>query len=135
MASKNKGTAGAKKGLKRILEDIRGDRTHGAVYGILSQATSLAATMTPVDTSNLINSYAPPEIKETSNQTVGIVRNTAAYAAAVHGKPGTYLGKNEPRGGNRGNMWDPSGEPEFMTKGLEEVKPFVRRIIKEAYKP
>lgn len=116
---------------KRTFDTIEGKLTYTAVHAVLSQGGAMAATMTPVDTSNLINSQYAPEIQQGRGKTTGHVGYTARYAAAVHDAPGTLKGL--PRPGNRGNYWDPDGEPGFLTKGFEKIKPRINRILREVY--
>lgn len=116
---------------KRVFETIEGRMTYTAIHAILSQGGATAATMTPVDTSNLINSQYAPEIQQGRGKTTGHVGYTARYAAAVHSAPGVLEGL--PRPGNRGNYWDPNAEPGFLTKGFEKIQPRVPRILREVY--
>lgn len=140
------------KGIKRVkmrlaqkVQEIDGARTNAAVYAILSQGAAVAATMTPVDTSTLINSQTAPQLSHKTGKTTGTVGYTAKYAAAVHEAPGKL--KGQPRadfgrtragvafggGTGKGNYWDPAGEPGFLREGFEEIKPLVPRILKAAY--
>lgn len=140
-----KGIERVRANFQRLREEISDERTDRAVYAILSQGAAVAATMTPVDTGTLINSHFV-EIKTDSSGTVkGRSGYTASYAAAVHEAPGVLKGL--PRadfgstragvafggGTGQGNYWDPSGEPGFLRKGFEEIKPAIPRILKEAY--
>lgn len=127
-----KGVQAVKTNLRASLERIAGEKTHAGLYAILSQGATLAATMTPVDTSNLINSQYAPQIERRGTKTIGRVGYTASYAAAVHSAPGTLMGQDRP-GGN-GKFWDPSGEPGFLDKGFEELKPSIPAILKAVYR-
>lgn len=118
--------------LKASFDDIRGRKTREAVYVICSQGAGLAQTMTPIETSNLVNSQTEPRIGDTPTGVNGVVAYTAAYAAAVHEAPGTLKGQ-ERQSGN-GQYWDPSGEPGFLTKGFEEVKPMIPAILRKVYR-
>lgn len=127
-----KGIERVKLNLDKKIHEISNERTEKAVYMVASQGRALADTMTPVDTSNLINSGYAPEIEKTSSGMMAKVGYTANYAFAVHEKPGTLMG--EPRANGNGKYWDPSGEPQFLTKGFEELKPSIPKILREAYK-
>lgn len=116
----------------KILANASDKVTGRAVYAILSQGGALADTMTPIDTSTLVNSRYRPEIKTVDGKTTGTVGYTANYAAAVHSAPGTL--KGVPRPGNRGNHWDPDGEPGFLTKGFEKLQPSIPKILEEIYR-
>lgn len=120
-------------------------KTEKAIYTILSQGAALAAVITPVDTSNLINSQTKPEIRKAAYGWTGRVGYTASYAAAVHSMPGTL--KGQPRahfgqtaagvkfggGSETGTYWSPRGEPQFLTKGFEKLKPSIMQLLKAAY--
>lgn len=108
--------------LKKVFGDISGPRVEKTLTEVLIIASGYAATMTPIDTSNLINSQYR-KITAYGNRVVGAIGYTAAYAAAVHDKPGTLLGTNTPRSKSdpsRGNVWDPDAEPEFLRKAFED---------------
>jgi hypothetical protein len=108
--------------LKKIFGDIKGPKAEKTLTEVLITAAGFAATMTPIDTSNLINSQYR-KITAYGTRVVGAIGYTAAYAAAVHDAPGTLLGKNVPRDKNdpsRGNVWDKDGEPEFLRKAFED---------------
>jgi len=118
------------------VKEISYGRTEAALYAILSQGQAMAATMTPIDTSNLINSAYAPQISVEQGFATGHVGYTAEYAAAVHEAPGTLLGTNTPRDSNdpsRGNVWDPNAEPEFLRKGFDEIMPQIPRILRSVY--
>lgn len=117
--------------LKATFNDIKGQRTRDAVYTILSQGAGIAQTMTPIEQGNLINSQTEPRLGETPTGINGIVAYTAEYAGAVHEAPGTLRGQERPSGS--GQYWDPDGEPEFLTKGFEEVKPAIPAILRRIY--
>lgn len=115
--------------IKRHLNDIATTKTERAVYAVLSQGRALADTMTPIKTSNLINSGYAPDITVTATRVSGHIGYTAEYAAAVHEAPGTLRGQPRPDGS--GNYWAPRGEPKFLTKGFEQLD--VQSILKAAY--
>lgn len=108
--------------LKRVFGDIQGPRAEKTLTEVLITAAGFAATMTPIDTSNLINSQYR-KITAYGTRVVGAIGYTAAYAAAVHDAPGTLKGTNTPRSrtdASRGNFWDPDGEPGFLIKAFED---------------
>lgn len=117
-----KGLKEVRQRLKKELANISGTLPERALQEVLIVASGFAATMTPIDTSALINSQF--RMVETSGKKVkGTMGYTAAYAAAVHDKPGTLLGTNTPRSKSdpsRGNVWDPDAEPEFLRKAFED---------------
>lgn len=127
----NRGVQAVRVNLKRLEKEIAGTITNRGVFAILREGTAMAATMTPVDTGNLINSHFAA-IKQEGNRVVGHSGYTADYAEFVHDAPGTLKGQSRPD--NRGKYWAPSGEPEFLKKGFDEIKPRVIDILKEIYK-
>ena len=77
---------------------------------------SEAASMTPIDTSVLINSQFR-DIKAEAGRIVGTVGYTAAYALAVH----------DPA--NPQNFRRAGAEKEFLKKGFEQAEPNIRAVI------
>lgn len=127
-----RGIENVQRNMKAALEEISGARTHRAVYAILSQGQARAATMTPIDTSNLMNSMFGPQIFRAQSKMTGRVGYTAAYAAAVHDAPGKLKGLPRPK--NRGNYWDPSAEPGFLELGFKQIKTDAPRILEGIYR-
>lgn len=124
--------------LKKIFGDIQGPRAEKTLTEVLITAAGFAATMTPIDTSNLINSQYR-KITAYGTRVIGAIGYTAAYAAAVHDAPGTLLGTNTPRSSSdpsRGNFWDPDGEPEFLRKAFEgsDARAAIDAIVKRGMK-
>jgi hypothetical protein len=126
-----KGLKEVRQQLKTTFGKIKGPMVEKALVEVLITAGGFAATMTPIDTSNLINS-GYRKITAMNTKVVGVIGYTAAYAAAVHDAKGTLLGTNTPRSTtdpSRGNFWDPNAEPEFLKKAFEE--PDARAAIDE----
>lgn len=121
-----------KQGFRMKIEDISQAKTEGAVYAILSQGAAMAQTMTPIDTSTLINSQYAPQIETGRRGTTGSVGYTAAYAAAVHDAPGTLAG--QPRANGNGDYWDPNGRPGFLEQGFDDVKSSIPGILSRHYR-
>ena len=113
--------------LGKKIADIKGPQSDKAVFLILASGSAAATSMTPVDTGFLVNSLTAPQVANGAGR-VGFV---AKYAAAVHNKSGKLKGQQ--RSNNRGKYWDPSGEPKFLEKGFEEIKPSIPAILKKAY--
>ena len=82
---------------------------------------SEAASMTPIDTSVLINSQFR-NIDAQAGRIVGTVGYTAEYALAVH----------DPA--NPQNFRRASAEKEFLKKGFEQAEPNIRAVILGAIK-
>lgn len=125
------GIARVKANMKATFDEIRGNRTREAVHVILTQGAGIAQTMTPIDTSNLVNSQTAPRLGQNAQGVVGVVAYTAEYAAAVHDASGTLKGQERENG--NGQYWDPAGEPGFLEKGFEEVKPSIPKILRSVY--
>jgi len=119
-----KGLKEVRQQLKKVFGNINGPLTEKALTEVLITAAGFAATMTPIDTSNLINSQYR-KIEAVKGKVSGMLGYTAAYAAAVHDAPGTLLGTDTPRSSSnpsRGNVWDKDGEPEFLRKAFEDAE-------------
>jgi len=111
-----KGVKQAKAATKALVGRISGELTQRTVTEILIIGGGYAATMTPVDTSLLINSQYR-QVTHVFGATFGRLGYTAEYAAAVNAASGKLKGK--PRPDNRGTYWAPGGEPDFLRKGFE----------------
>jgi hypothetical protein len=115
--------------ITRIMGDISGPKAERAVTEALIIGGGMAATMTPVDTSNLINSQFRI-VRKVGTKINGQMGYTAAYAAAVHDAKGTLKGQaRDPNDGSRGNFWDPAAEPEFLKKGFEMTKAAIDAVV------
>lgn len=126
-----RGIKQVKNNMRKLQAEIQGRRTEAAVYAVLSQGGAAAATMTPVDTSTLINSHFV-EIRADGNKVTGRNGYSAEYAAAVHSALGVLKGQDRP--GNQGQYWDPNGEPHFLTAGFDQIAADVPRILRNAYR-
>ena len=116
--------------LNKLIGEISGPKAEKAITEVLIVGAGAAALMTPIDTSNLINSQYRI-VRQVGFTVRGMVGYTAKYAAAVHDKLGTGKGKpRDPGDPSRGNMWDPDAEPEFLRKGFEEHLADIERVIK-----
>lgn len=126
-----KGIERVKKQYKEKVQKISGELSYRSVYEILVTGAGAAGTMVPIETSNLINSQYAPQIQVDKGQVSGHIGYTANYAAAVHEAPGKLMGL--PRASGKGNYWDPAGEPKFLEKGFEMVKPNIPAILRKNY--
>lgn len=130
-----KGLDAAKKQTEQIIGRITGVMSERTVTEILIIGAGYASTLTPVDTSTLINSQYR-RVENGPNGVRGMVGYTAAYAAAVHAAKGTLRGTNTPRPKpGLGVYWAPDGEPQFLRKGFErdgkaDIEAAVRRGMK-----
>jgi len=133
-----KGLKEVRQSIRKAFVDISGSRAEKTLTEVLQTAAAFAANMTPIDTSNLVNSQYR-KINAYGTRVVGAIGYTAAYAAAVHDKPGTLLGTNTPRSKSdpsRGNVWDKDGEPEFLRKAFEDedARAAIDAVIKRGMK-
>lgn len=83
--------------------------------------SSEAAALTPIDTSNLLNSQYR-EVEKRGAKVVGRVGYTAEYAAAVHSPD------------NPQNFRRASAEKEFLRKGFERAESNIRGVLTGAIK-
>ncbi|WP_339892184.1 hypothetical protein [uncultured Alteromonas sp.] len=106
--------------IKSTLENIDSVVTRKVITEVLMTGQNHAVILTPVDTSNLINSRFL-QIKNVGYGFTGQAGYTANYAKFVHdGGP-----KN----------WQKIGaEDQFLYKGFEENMPELRQIIIDGYK-
>lgn len=137
-----KGMKETRRKVSMALKSIPEKLAPAAVMEALIIGTGAAAILTPVDTSNLINSQFRRLTYTGDTKTVGLCGYTAAYAAAVHGMSGKLKGQprahfGKTRSGSEfgggtgiGNYWDPQAEPEFLTKGFEQSKDAIDAAIK-----
>lgn len=137
MGVKIKGAAEAKKKLDVLIGNIQTKKAVRAVYTALFIVGAESATMTPRDTSALINSQYR-DIDIVGAKILGKVGYSVDYALAVHESKGSSLGKHIPRpvdkgqvAGSRGNYWDPTGEPKFLSKAVTNTDRQVREAIKK----
>lgn len=134
MGIKLKGVVEAKRGLEAIINDVKGRKIVRGIRASLMLVGTEAAVMTPIDTSNLINSQYQ-DVNLLGTKVVGTIGYSAEYAAYVHDASGKLKGK--PRSSvaafqtgdgrtafasNQGNFWDPHGEPQFLTKAVKKTK-------------
>ena len=145
-----KGIERVKARTRHVFADITEKKTYAGLYAILLQGSQLSATITPIDSSFLVNSLGKPQITGTS----GTVGYMAEYAKWVHemsgklkGQPRAHFGRlgnhseagpqqMTPFGGGtgKGNYWDPRGEPQFLTKGFDRIKSSIPKILEHAYR-
>lgn len=148
-----KGIAAVKRGYRIRVDKVTGHMSERAVYNVLQAGAAYSDMLTPVDTSNLINSRYAPQIQRSEGKVSGSVGYTAEYAAAVHNMSGKL--KGQPRedfgmtsnhsefgpkqrvafggGTGKGTYWSPDAEPKFLEKGFEMVKPDIPAILKASY--
>ena len=128
-----KGMAQVRSNVRRQLTLAIPSHAERAMHIATSIIGGYATLMTPVDTSNLINSQYRI-VKNTGTKVVAAIGYTAKYAAAVHEKPGTLRGAGVMRPSGRGNYWDPDAEPKFLSKAGDENLAEIDQAVERAMK-
>lgn len=114
-----RGLEQTRRNLKRLTDRISGSMTEKALTEVLIIGEGYAASLTPMDSGNLLQSMYR-EVKPVGKGFRARLGFTANYAAAVHAMPGTLKGQpRDPNDPSRGDFWDPDAEPEFLTKAFE----------------
>ncbi len=126
------------------MEQAKGTETEKAITEMLIVGGANASTLTPIDSSNLINSQGR-KTWDTGTGKAGAVYYGAKYAGAVHemsgklkGQPRAHFGVTRAGqefggGTGTGNYWDPDAEPKFLTKGMEQMAKDAQTILKKHY--
>jgi len=127
-----------------VIAKITGQFTEATVTAMLVQTMARSTAMTPVATSNLVNSQYYRTNRVGTSGWGGVAGYTADYADDVHERQGTLKGLGIKRpttsGADFGNFWDGangpnSGEPKFLEKGIEEmVRNDFKTIVRSNYK-
>lgn len=128
MGVKVKGVSQAKQKLDAMLGEVQGRKVGRAIKSALFIIGADAATMTPIDTSYLVNSQYQ-ELLVNGTRVTGRVGYYANYAVYVHEASGKLKGR--PRANGSGNYWDPSGEPKFLEKSFKDNADKVAAIIRK----
>lgn len=131
MGVKIKGIKAAQRRLDAVVEDVRTRKAVRAIKSAMFIIGAESALMTPMDTGTLVNSQFQ-ETMINGTRITGRIGYSANYAVYVHNASGIMKGL--PRPNNRGNYWDPSGEPEFLTKAAERTRRQVDDIIRKEMK-
>lgn len=140
MGLKVKGISNAKKNLNDLINDVKGRKAVRAIQSALILGSARAAYYTPIDTSTLINSQFR-EMDFSGVLITGRVGYSANYAAYVHemsgklkGQPRAHFGKTREGksfggGTGKGNYWDPHAEPQFLSKGFDEEREAIDKVM------
>ncbi|CUW11776.1 Uncharacterised protein [Serratia grimesii] len=131
MGVKIKGIKAAQRRLDAVVEDVRTRKAVRAIKSAMFIIGAESALMTPMDTGTLVNSQFQ-ETMINGTRITGRIGYSANYAVYVHNASGIMKGL--PRPNNRGNYWDPSGEPKFLTKAAERTRRQVDDIIRKEMK-
>lgn len=131
MPAKLKGINEAIARTSQIVDEIIATKAVSALKSATYIIRTESATLTPIDTSTLINRQF--DIVEVSGTRItGKVGYSAKYALYVHNASGKLAGK--PRSNGNGTYWSPGGEPQFLTKAAQRTKDLVDSVIKKEMK-
>lgn len=131
MPAKLRGVRQAVERTSQIVDEIIATKAFRAMKSATYIIRTESATLTPIDTSTLINSqFDTVEISGT--RITGKIGYSAKYALYVHNASGKLAGK--PRSNGNGTYWSPGGEPQFLTKGAQRTKDLVDSAIKKEMK-
>lgn len=109
-----------KSNMQRAISNIAGDTTERGLTIVAIEITKFAAELTPVDTSNLINSQYRSVDKTSDGWRAGI-GYTAGYAEYVHD-------------GGPKNWQKPGAEDEFLSKAVDRNSAYLIKILKDNYR-
>jgi len=93
-----------------------------AVTKVVITGAAHASVLTPIDSSNLLNSQFK-RIVSHGSKVIGIVGYTAGYAAPVHDPDVKQTFRR------------PTAQKEFLRKGFEESETLLRSIVAQEMKP
>ncbi|EKA0999403.1 HK97 gp10 family phage protein [Cronobacter dublinensis] len=118
MAGKVRGIAQAKANLDALINDVQGRKVVRAVQSALLIGGAQAALYTPIDTSTLLNSQFR-EIDANGTKVTGRVGYSANYAVYVHDPNVTQTFRRA------------TARKEFLTKGFEDTREQIDRVMKQ----
>ena len=127
MPAKLKGVREAIARTSQIVDEITAVKVVRALKSAAYIIRTESATLTPIETSTLINSQFDT-IEVNGTRVTGKVGYSANYALYVHNASGKLAGQPRPSG--KGTYWSPNGEPKFLTKAAEKTKDLVDKAIK-----
>lgn len=129
-----KGVSKVNKNIRNKINQINNIISPRTMQQVMITGMTSVARITPIDTSNLINSQYR-ELTPTPKGWNGKVGYTANYAAYVNNAKGTLKGKKRTGEKSKGNYWDPNAEPNFINKGFErDGKEAIEKVIRDGYK-
>lgn len=131
MPAKLRGLQEAIRKTEQIVGTITAEKAVRAIKSANYIIRTEAATMTPIDTSALINSQFDT-IEVNGTRVTGKVGYSANYALYVHNASGKL--KGQPRPSGKGTYWSPNAEPKFLTKAAEKTRSLVDSTIKKEMK-
>lgn len=131
MPAKLRGIRQAVERTSQIVDEIIATKAVRALKSATYIIRTESATLTPIDTSTLINSQFDT-VEVNGTRITGKVGYSAKYALYVHNASGKLSGK--PRSNGNGTYWSPGGEPQFLTKAAQRTKDLVDSVIKKEMK-
>lgn len=131
MPAKLKGINEAIARTSQIVGEIIATKAVRAIKSATYIIRTESATLTPIDTSTLINSQFDT-VEVSGTRITGKIGYSAKYALYVHNASGKLAGK--PRSNGNGTYWSPGGEPQFLTKAAQRTKDLVDSVIKKEMK-
>lgn len=131
MPAKLRGVRQAVERTSQIVDEIIATKAVRALKSATYLIRTESATLTPIDTSTLINSQFDT-VEVSGTRITGKVGYSTKYALYVHNASGKLAGK--PRSNGSGTYWSPGGEPQFLTKAAQRTKDLVDSVIKKEMK-
>lgn len=131
MPAKLRGVRQAVERTSQIVDEIIATKAVRAMKSATYIIRTESASLTPIDTSTLINSQFDT-VGISGTRITGKVGYSAKYALYVHNASGKLAGK--PRSNGNGTYWSPGGEPQFLTKAAQRTKDLVDSVIKKEMK-
>ena len=131
MPAKLRGIQEAIRKTEQIVGTITAEKAVRAIKSATYIIRTESATLTPIDTSTLINSQFDT-VEVSGTRVTGKVGYSAKYALYVHNASGKLAGK--PRSNGNGTYWSPGAEPQFLTKAAQRTKDLVDSVIKKEMK-
>lgn len=128
MPAKLRGIRQAVERTSQIVDEIIATKAVRALKSATYIIRTESATLTPIDTSTLINSQFDT-VEVSGTRITGKVGYSAKYALYVHNASGKLAGR--PRRNGNGTYWSPGGEPQFLTKAAQRTKDLVDGVIKK----
>lgn len=131
MPAKLRGVRQAAERTSQIVDEIIATKAVRAIKSATYIIRTESATLTPIDTSTLINSQFDT-VEVSGTRITGKVGYSANYALYVHNSSGKLKGR--PRSNGNGTYWSPGGETQFLTKAAQRTKDLVDGVIKKEMK-
>ncbi|ARK07758.1 hypothetical protein LPST10_00026 [Salmonella phage LPST10] len=131
MPAKLRGIQEAIRKTEQIVGTITAEKAVRAIKSATYIIRTESATLTPIDTSTLINSQFDT-VEVSGTRITGKVGYSAKYALYVHNASGKLTGK--PRSNGNGTYWSPNAEPRFLTKAADKTRSLVDSVIKKEMK-